>query len=157
MNVVRWSPFREFDNFFQSLDRPTAELRRADWLPLVDIREREDSYQIDVEVPAIASDDLEVSVTDNVLSVSGERKFVSDVSAPTGNAEPVEGQTERAVESEGKIHRVERRYGRFVRNFQLPDDADAQSITAENKDGVLYLTIAKRAEAKTRNIQINVN
>ena len=136
MSVVRWSPFREFDNLFQTIERQPA-IRRADWLPLVDIRETENEYKIDVEVPAVASEDLSVAVTDGVLSVSGERK--------------VHEQTD----ADGRVHRVERRYGKFVRNFQLPDDADDQAINAESRDGVLYLTINKRASAKTRNIEIN--
>ncbi len=138
MNVVRWSPFREFDNFFQSFDRPVAPVRRADWLPLVDIRETEDNYQIDVEVPAVAAEDLSVSVTDGVLSVSGERK-VSETK-----------------DKDGRAHRVERRYGKFVRNFRLPEDADENGVGAESRDGVLYLTIAKKAEAVARNIEVKV-
>ncbi len=139
MNVVRWSPFREFDNLFQSLERPSAPVRRADWLPLVDIRESERDYQIDVEVPAVALEDLSVSVADGVLTVSGERKATE------------------SEEENGRLHRVERRYGRFVRNFQLPDDADAEAISAESKDGVLYLKIAKREQALSRNIEVKVS
>ncbi len=138
MNVVRWTPFHEFDNLFQALERPNAQVRRADWLPLVDIREAEDNYQIDVEIPAVAAEDLTVSVADGVLSVSGERKA-----------------TETSEET-GRQHRVERRYGRFVRNFQLPDDADVDAVTAETKNGVLYLQIGKRASAVSRSIDIKV-
>ncbi len=136
MNVVRWSPFREFDGLFRALDRPVPAVRRADWLPLVDIRETESEYQIDVEVPAVASEDLSVAIREGVLTVSGERK------------------EESSSEAEGKVHRVERRYGKFVRNFQLPEDADAEAIEAESRDGVLYLKIAKRAEAEARRIDI---
>ena len=140
MNVVRWSPFREFDNLFQALDRPTAPMRRADWLPLVDIRETADAYQIDVEVPAVASEDLSVSVSDNVLTVSGERKSVSEQDA-----------------NEGRVHRTERRYGKFVRSFQLPKDADTDAISASSRDGVLYLTIAKVIEASAKTIEVKVD
>lgn len=139
MNVVRWTPFRELDNLFQALDRPTAPVRRADWLPLVDIRETENAYEIDVEVPAVASEDLSVSVVDGVLTVSGERKVV----------EP--------VEEGSRLHRVERRYGRFVRNFQLPDDADQDQIEAEAKDGVLYLKVAKRESAVSKTIEVKTS
>ena len=137
MNVVRWSPFRELDNLFQALDRPTAPVRRADWLPLVDIRESEGAYEIDVEVPAVASEDLSVSVADGVLTVSGERKVA-----------------ERSEDESNRVHRVERRYGRFVRNFQLPDDADHEQIDAESRDGVLYLRIAKREASISRTINV---
>jgi len=139
MNVVRWSPFREFDNLLSAFDRPLAPVRRADWVPLVDIRESRGDYQIDVEVPAVASEDLAVSVADGVLTVSGERK----------PAAPQEGDDER-------VHRVERRSGRFVRNFQLPDDADFDSIAAEVKDGVLYLRIAKRESATPKEIEVKI-
>lgn len=137
MNVVRWSPFRELDNLFQSLDRPSAPVRRADWLPLVDIRESDRAYEIDVEVPAVAAEDLSVSIADGVLTVSGERKV-----------------TERSDEENNRVHRVERRYGRFVRNFQLPDDADHEKIEAESRDGVLYLRIAKREGSISRTINV---
>ncbi len=140
MNVVRWSPFREFDNLFQALERPTAPMRRADWLPLVDIRETEQDYQIDVEVPAVASEDLSVSVEDHVLTVSGERKsFVES----DGN--------------EGRVHRTERRYGKFVRSFQLPKDADTDAISAASRDGVLYLKIGKYAENTGKTIEVKVD
>lgn len=139
MNVVRWSPFRELDGLFQALDRPNAPVRRADWLPLVDIRETDKGYEIDVEVPAVAAEDLSVSIVDGVLTVSGERKV----------SEPAE---------EGRrLHRMERRYGRFVRNFQLPDDADHDAIGAESRDGVLYLTIGKRASAVAKSIEVKSN
>ncbi len=140
MNVVRWSPFREFDNLFQALERPSAPVRRADWLPLVDIRENENEYQIDVEVPAVAAEDLSVTVNDGVLTVSGERK----------------SETQEDSDGANKVHRVERRFGRFVRNFQLPDDADAESIQAQSKDGVLYVTVSKREPAHGRTIDIEV-
>ena len=140
MNVVRWSPFRELDNLFQALDRPSAPVRRADWLPLVDIRENERAYEIDVEVPAVAAEDLSVSIADGVLTVSGERKV-----------------TERNDEESSRVHRVERRYGRFVRNFQLPDDADHEKIEAGSRDGVLYLRIAKREGSISRTINVKTS
>lgn len=140
MNVVRWSPFREFDGLLSAFDRPLEPVRRADWLPLVDIRETGSEYQIDVEVPAVASEDLAVSITDGILTVSGERKSV----------EPDATNDERT-------HRVERRFGRFVRNFQLPKDADVESIAAEARDGVLYLKIAKRVSATPKEIEIKVS
>ena len=139
MNVVRWSPFREFDSLFQSLERNNAPVRRADWLPLVDIRESQAAYQIDVEVPAVAAEDLTVSVAEQVLSVSGERKSAEESSA-----------------DEGRVHRTERRYGKFMRSFQLPADADVDNISATNKDGVLYLSIAKRVSQDTKTIDVKV-
>jgi len=139
MNVVRWSPFREFESLFQALERPSVPVRRADWLPLVDVRENAKEYQIDVEIPAVASEDLSVTVADGVLSVSGERKSVED-----------------KQEQEGRVHRTERRYGKFMRSFKLPEDADTDAIEANNRDGVLYLKIAKRVSSDTKTIEVKV-
>lgn len=141
MDIVRWSPFREFDNLFRGYERPTLPVRRADWLPLVDIRETGEDYQIDVEVPAVASEDLTVSVADGVLSVSGERK------SP---------EIEQSEESEGRVHHTERHYGSFERSFKLPEDADEEAVTAASRDGVLYLKIAKRQVAVAKTIDVKV-
>ena len=140
MNVVRWSPFREFDQMLRAMERTSAPVRRADWLPLVDIRESHEAYEIDVEVPAVAAEDLEVSVTERVLTVSGERK-----GAP------------QAEDAQHQMHRNERRYGKFLRSFQLPEDADVDSITANNRDGVLYLRIAKNLANNAKTIDVKVS
>ena len=137
MNVVRWSPFREFDNMIQALERPAAPVRRADWLPLVDVRETDQDYQIDVEVPAVAKEDLAVSVADGALTVSGERKSASE-------------------DGDSRVHRTERCYGSFVRSFQLPEDADKDAVSAESRDGVLYLKIAKRQATQAKTIDVKV-
>jgi len=137
MNVVRWRPFEDFENLFQTIERPSSAVRRADWLPLVDVRERASGYEIDIEIPAVAAEDLSVDVSDGVLTVTGERKSVE-------------------VDEDSRAHRSERRYGRFVRSFQLPKDADAESVSAESRDGVLYLVIAKRQSAVPKSIEVKV-
>ena len=138
MNLVRWTPFGDFEHLVRALEQPRAPVRRADWLPLVDIRVTPESYHIDVEVPAVASEDLSVSVADSVLSVSGERRST-------------------VTEDNNRAHRTERHYGRFERNFSLPDDADPEAITAESRDGVLYLSIAKRAAEVAKKIDVKVS
>ena len=140
MNVVSWNPFREFDQFF-NLDRPVSgepELTtRPAWVPPVDISETDTEFRIDIELPAVAADDVNVSVKDGVLVVSGER------------------QSDRADES--RSHRVERRYGAFRRSFRLPENADEERISAQAKDGVLYLTVAKREKELPRSIEVKVH
>ena len=137
MNVVRWSPFREFAPLLQSFDRPATPVRRADWLPLVDVRETEQHYLIDVEIPAVAATDLAVSVAERVLTVSGERKA-------------------QAAQDSGRTFRTERQQGKFTRSFQLPEDADADAISATQRDGVLYLSIAKTTQVAPRSIAVRV-
>jgi HSP20 family protein len=140
MSIVRWNPAREMDALFNQLDRGFAgwgeNMASSDWNPAVDIHETDDDYQIDLELPAVQPADVKVTFKDGVLAVSGERKFEK--------------------ETKGKVHRVERRYGRFTRSFRLPENADESKISANAKDGVLYLKVAKRAEVKPRAIEVKV-
>lgn len=138
-SVARWSPFRDFNDLFVNLAViPTAERRdnqRAGWVPPVDISESSDSYQIDMELPAIGIEDISVEVNESILTVSGER------AQPTAD----ENLTR---------HRVERPHGTFSRSFQLPEDVDAEGITARANDGVLTLTLSKREALTPRRIEV---
>jgi len=135
MNVARWTPFSDFESVLRDYNRTGQGLRRADWVPLVDVRESESAYLIDVEVPAVASEDLTVSVAENMLTVTGKSQI-----AENDHAE--------------NYYRSERRRGSFSRRFRLPRDADAELISAETKDGVLYLQVPKKAETIARNIEV---
>jgi HSP20 family protein len=138
MSIVRWNPWREFDDFFTNVAAvPSEHMARSEWLPPVDISETETEYRIDVEIPAVARDDVAVSVKDGVLTVTGERKFEKD--------------------TDGKRHRVERQYGRFSRSFRLPENVDEEHISASSKDGVLYLVVSKREKEKPRTIEVKVH
>jgi len=141
MSIVRWNPAREIDQFFNQLDRGFGgwgeNIATSDWNPSVDIHETENDYQIDLELPAVQASDVKVTFKDGVLAVTGERKYEK--------------------EAKGKVHRVERRYGRFSRSFRLPENADENGISANAKDGVLHLTVSKRAEVKPRAIEVKVS
>jgi HSP20 family protein len=138
MSIVRWNPWREFDDFFTNVAAvPSEHMARSEWLPPVDISETETEYRIDVEIPAVARDDVTVSVKDGVLTVTGERKVEKD--------------------TDGKRHRVERQYGRFSRSFRLPENVDEDHISATSKDGVLYLAVAKKEKEKPRTIEVKVH
>ena len=141
MNLVNWNPIREFDDFLNPFvgrlaPRPRA-LEASGWLPPVDIAEGEDAYHIDVEVPAVASEDITVTVKDSVLTVSGERR--------------------REDLADGRSHRVERRFGKFSRSFRLPEDVDQEAIDASAKDGLLRLKVRKREQAVPRAIPVQVH
>ncbi len=143
MSIVRWNPIREMDDFFNrysdfSKAGTNENLAAADWIPAVDIRESDKDYSIDVELPAIGAEDVNVSVKDGLLTVTGERKSEKET-------------------NDKKVHRVERQYGKFTRSFRLPEDANEEAINAKSKDGVLYLTIDKREEVKPRSIQVKVH
>lgn len=138
MSIVRWNPWREFDDIFTNMvASPSENLSRSEWLPAVDISESADDYKIDVEIPAIARDDITVSLKDGVLTVTGERKVEKDAN--------------------DKTHRVERQYGRFSRSFRLPENVDEEGIRARSKDGVLYLVVAKKEKEGPRSIDVEVH
>jgi len=138
MSIVRWNPWREFDDLFTNMAGvPSENLSRSEWLPAVDIAETEGQYKIDMEIPAIARDDINVSVKDGVLTVTGERKMEK--------------------EEDGKVHRVERQYGRFSRSFRLPENVDEENIEASSRDGVLHLAVAKKEREGPRLIDVQVS
>ena len=157
MNVQRWNPFRStrvwdpFREMEEMQERMThmfdlAPLRSdtgqelmsgREWAPLVDINEDEREYLIKAELPEVKREDVKVSVENGVLSLSGERKH--------------EAETKTR-----KQHRLERSYGRFVRSFTLPDDADPAKVSAEFKDGLLKVHVLKTERAKAKAIEIKV-
>lgn len=138
MSIVQWNPWREFDDFFTRVaGHPGESVSRSEWLPPVDITETADGYRIDMEIPAVPAEDVDVSVKDGILTVSGERR------------------SESGSDADARRHRVERRWGRFLRSFRLPENADAERIDARVRDGVLYLVIAKADKAQPRRIEVN--
>jgi HSP20 family protein len=90
-----------------------------------------------LEVPGVNEEDLNVSLENNTLTVSGERKFEKE-------------------EKEENFHRIERRYGSFTRTFRLPTTVDAENVEAAYDKGILKITLAKRAEAKPKQIKVGV-
>jgi HSP20 family protein len=144
----KWNPFKEMDelqnrlNHFFGTPTPTRandeeSMAPARWAPLVDIVEDEKEYLIKAELPEIKKDDISVKVEKGILSITGERKFEKE-------------------ENEKKYHRVERSYGHFTRTFSLPDDADAEHVKAEFKDGVLLVHVQKAEKAKPKQIEVSV-
>jgi HSP20 family protein len=113
------------------------DLAMADWAPLADITEDDKEYIIKTELPDVKKDDVKVTVENGVLTIAGERKFEKE-------------------EKKKKYHRVERAYGRFIRSFTLPDDADAGKVKADFKDGVLTVHLPKSEHAKSKQIEVKV-
>ena len=107
------------------------------WSPACDIYETEGEIIVKAELPEVNKEDVHVTLENNVLTIRGERKF--------------EEKTERE-----NYHRLERSYGEFVRSFTLPPFADPNKVNAEFKDGILRVTIAKREEAKPKQVEVQV-
>ncbi len=108
----------------------------ATWIPAVDIREYADRFELLVDIPGIDPNKVELTLVDDILTLSGER--------------PEESQTREDL----KYQRIERGVGRFYRRFVLPDTVDSDKVQATGKHGVLKVTIAKQAKALPRRIQI---
>lgn len=146
--LTRWNPFREIEELQNRLLSVfnLATPRRGDgqesitvaeWAPLVDIIEDDKEYLLKAELPEMRKEDVKVTVENGVLTISGERKLEKE-------------------EKGKKYHRIERAYGSFVRSFTLPDDADADKVSAEFKDGVLKVHVAKSEAAKPKQIEVKV-
>ena len=120
----------------RAADRAT-ETSDADWAPRADVLESADHIEIHAELPGVTQKEITVSVTNNVLTLKGEKRKEDD------------GES-------GTYHRTERVYGRFDRSFTLPDNLQTDNIKARFKDGVLAVSIPKVAEAQPKEININV-
>lgn len=128
---------REFDRLFDQLGSDWAALAEVKSAPRMDIRDTKDSLEISVELPGLTRDDVNVSVEDEVLTISGEK------------------QTEKETEEED-YRLSERTYGAFSRSVALPRSVDAAKIKATMKDGVLKLTAPKNGTAKAKAIEIQL-
>lgn len=150
MAIVRWEPFRELlttqDRFNQLFNQTFSQafgaegregLEQQAWAPVVDIFETEHDVVMNVELPGIDPKDVEVKVENQTLHIRGERKF-------------------EKKESEGNYQRVERSYGSFYRSFTLPPSVSPENVSAQYKDGMLTLKLAKREEAKPKTVKIQV-
>lgn len=143
-----WDPFRSLWDVKGDLDRLFSSRRGAvdeatslaQWAPAVDIVEDTDEgfTQLAVELPGLAREDVKITVDDNTLSITGERKNTV--------REQKKGYT-----------RIERAYGSFARSFTLPATIDTAHINAEMKNGVLYVRLPKSEQAKPRQIDVKVS
>ena len=123
--------------FDANFDVPREDVALQAWSPAVDVYEDENAYLIKVDLPEVSRDDVKVSLNENTLSISGERR--------------VENEQKRE-----NYHCVERSYGQFFRSFTLPPNINPEAINAQFKDGVLRLTLPKREEAKPKQIEVKV-
>src|SRR5271155_1161586 len=151
MMITRWEPFRELttmqgrlNRLFQDnwtnpapMTRESESLLSGSFVPPVDVYETDHDILVKMEVPGIDQKDMDIRLENNVLTVKGERKLEKE-------------------EKEENFQRVERRYGAFTRSFTLPNTVDTESVKADYEHGVLKITLAKRAEAKPKQIKINI-
>lgn len=150
-NIIRRSPFFElnslqdrvnqlfnqtfggFENF--GFEQP---LTSENFLPPVDISEDDHNITLQAEIPGVKQEDMNITLENNVLTISGERKFKEE-------------------EKKENFHRIERRYGKFTRSFTLPASVNAENVNATFENGLLNITLPKREEFKAKQITIGVN
>ena len=126
---------REIDRLFDSFWTGDVPSGNTLWVPPMDIVERDGDIRCSLELPGLKVEDVNITVENGVLTISGERKYEHE-------------------EDQGGSRFVERRYGRFERSFTLPEYVDADHITADYENGVLTVVLPKTAEAKARRVEI---
>jgi HSP20 family protein len=138
MSLIRWEPFTAMDDVFSRFPNLLGRWPRVsanpeaslDWSPSVDISETGQEYLIRATLPAVKKEDVDITVDDGMLTLSGERR-------------------QQEEQKEEKFHKVESFYGSFSRSFALPDAIDAAAIRAESQEGGLTIHVPKtKAEAR---------
>jgi len=147
MELVPWRPFGgELSPFRREMDRvwnrffgeaPLARAFAEEWSPTVDISESKDDFIIKAELPGMDEKDINVSISENVLTIKGEKKKEEE-------------------EKDEHHHFCERCYGTFQRSFQLPTNVQGDKVEVTLDKGVLMITLPKVEEAKKKEIQIKV-
>jgi len=144
MSLVRYEPWvgvrqlqDDINRLFSGLSTGDSSSVTADWVPSVDINEFEEKFQLYVDLPGVEPKDVDITLENGVLTISGER-FV---------------QAEKADENVVR-RRTERGSGRFYRRFILPESVDAEKVKATGRNGVLEILIPKQAKALPRKIEV---
>ena len=148
MELVKWRPRRYapvapydfdrvFDRMLQNWAGPASK-QEFDWNPSIDVSESDEEIVVKAEVPGVSPEDIDISIDDNNLVISGEKKQESE-------------------EKDRNYYRVERSYGSFRRSLALPSGADVENIKASSRDGILSIVIPKSNDRKSRKIEIEAS
>lgn len=135
MLISRFDPFKQLKEFEKSFydTYPQKSEGVSGFVPVVNTREGEFAYHIDVDLPGVKKEDIKVDIHKNVLTISGERKTKEEI-------------------KEEDYYKVETAFGKFSRSFTLPDNADVENVEASSSDGVLEVVIPKLSEEKHKKI-----
>lgn len=127
---------KRFSDIMDEFFNDAVKARQDSFVPGIDISETDDKFLINVELPGMKKDDIDVSLENGRLTISGERKFEKEDKGKT-------------------FHRIETSYGSFNRSFQLPDNVDEESVKATYEDGILNISIDKAEDKVTKKIEIS--
>jgi HSP20 family protein len=143
MALVRWDPFRDLTALQNEVNRLFTRAtggdvaERQSWTPAIDVVETDDAIVLKAELAGMRPEDISIEVQDNVLTVSGERRFEEEV-------------------KEDKFYRIERRYGSFSRSLALPSTADESKVDAGYENGLLQITVHKAEVVKPKKITVSI-
>ncbi|RKY36546.1 MAG: Hsp20/alpha crystallin family protein [Candidatus Omnitrophota bacterium] len=141
-----WDPFKDLFDLQKEINRlfetsfsrlPQRFISEESFAPAIDLYEDENEYVVEAELPGLKQDEIKVSVEDDILTISGEKKREKEV-------------------KEGNLYRSERFYGKFERQIVLPQNTEKDNIKASYKNGVLKVVIPKKEEAKPKRVDIKV-
>lgn len=135
LNRFRNEMNRLFEDVWGRNGSGASRVLGSEWAPAVDICEEQDRFVIHADVPGVNPTEVEITLENGVLTISGQR-------------------TIETKEDKGTFHHLERSRGSFMRRFTLPTSVDAEHITARTRDGVLEVTVPKAAEAQPRRITV---
>ncbi len=133
MGREAWEPLREMEELERQMNRLGLGIESG--FPTVDVVEEKDRVLVKADLPGMKEEDIHVEVEDGELTLRGERKKETET-------------------REGKVHRVERTYGAFLRSFTLPANVDRAKVAASYKNGVLEVTLPKKEGAKPQEIKV---
>lgn len=144
--MTRYEPIRELAGLQDEMERMFSSVlggRSTDrpatagaWSPALDVEETDDVFTLHVELPGVDPEEVEITLEESVLTISGERRFYNENEEANG------------------FRRIERRFGRFHRAVRLPDRVDGERVEATYRDGLLTISVPKAEEAKPRRISV---
>lgn len=145
--LTRWEPVRELASLQERMNRlfndsfspvtSQESLAAGSFVPPVDVYEDEQGIRLKMEVPGIDEKDIDIRLENNLLTVRGERKLEKET-------------------KEENYHRIERSYGSFTRSFTLPNTVNPEEVKAGYSKGVLSISLGKKAEARPKQIKVNI-
>ncbi|HXN06964.1 MAG TPA: Hsp20/alpha crystallin family protein [Nitrospiria bacterium] len=149
MPLTKWSPLKEINTLQERMSKLLEDplfkfpfdfakpVEGVDWVPAVDIFEKDDAFILKAELPGMEMKDIDITVEGGTLQVKGHRQLEHE-------------------EKREDYHRVERVYGQFNRYFSLPDSVNAEKIEAAYDKGVLTVTMGKKEEVKPKKIKVDI-
>lgn len=138
MGIIKWNPVRDLLSMQEKMNKifdDSFKTTGGDWAPAVDIIEGDKDILIIAEIPGVSEEEMEIQVSEGVLSMRGEKKFPEDKQGDS-------------------YYRLERSYGKFYRSFAIPVSIDPTNVKASIKDGVLKIILSKRVEEKPKTIKV---